>query len=233
MNSYSDTWFALFMDTITGAQTAREVEFLARQLPLPRYARVLDVCCGTGRHAVALAERGYDVTGIDVNRSALARAAETIGGGARLLEHDMRHIDRLDGPFDAVLLLWQSFGQFDDATNRDVLRQVAHELTGGGRFVLDIYHRAFFETRLGTRAHEKLGRTITESKQLADNRLVVELDYGDGNGDRFEWRVFTPDEIADLARQVGLHEIVRCADFDECISPSTDRPRMQLVFEKR
>jgi hypothetical protein len=38
MNTYTDTWFALFMDTIDGAQTAREVEFLARQLPLPRSA---------------------------------------------------------------------------------------------------------------------------------------------------------------------------------------------------
>jgi len=233
MDVYSPTWFALFMDAIDAAQTAREVEFLARQLPLPRHVRVLDVCCGTGRHAAVLADRGYDVTGIDINRGALARAREAIGTRASFLEHDLRRIEQLDGSFDAVLLLWQSFGQFDDATNLDVLRQIARKLAPGGRFILDIYHRGFFETRLGTRAHAKLGRTITESKQMTNNRLFVELDYGDGTGDRFEWRVFTPDEIAELSVQVGLHEVLRCADFDESISPSPDRPRMQLVFEKQ
>ena len=232
MDVYSPTWFGLFMDAIDAAQTAREVEFLARQLPLPRHVRVLDVCCGTGRHAAMLVERGYDVMGIDVNERAIAQARSALAGRATLLIHDMRRIEQLDGSFDLVLMLWQSFGQFDDATNLDVLRQIARKLAPGDRFILDIYHRGFFETRLGTRAHEKLGRTITESKRLADDRLVVELDYGDGTGDRFEWRVFTPDEIAGLARQLGLHEVLRCAEFDEAVSPSPDRARMQLVFEK-
>jgi SAM-dependent methyltransferase len=233
VNAYSETWFELFMATIDPAQTAREVAFLDRQIPLPAFRRVLDVCCGAGRHAALLVERGYELTGIDVNRRALDEALASIGSRATLRRHDMRRIDQLDGSFNAVLLLWQSFGQFDDATNLDVLRQIARKLTAGGRFVLDIYHRGFFETRLGERTHEKLGRRITELKDMRKNRLVVDLDYGDGRGDRFAWRVFTPDEIVELARQVGLNEFLRCADFEESIPPSTDRPRMQLVFEKR
>ena len=233
MNDYSATWFELFADTVDTEQTARDVAFLARQFPLPRFKRVLDVCCGTGRHARLLVERGYDVTGIDVNERALTQASASIGPRATLLNHDMRHIDQLDESFDAVLLLWQSFGQFDDLTNLHVLRQIADRLATAGRFVLDVYHRGFFETRLGTRVHQKLGRSITERKRLTDNRLVVELDYGDGPGDRFDWRVFTPEEIVELARQVGFDAIVRCAEFDESFQPSTDRPRMQLVFEKR
>ena len=229
MNAYSDTWFELFMDTIDPAQTAREVEFLERQLPPSTFTRVLDVCCGTCRHAARLAERGYDVLGIDVNDRALAGAPSAVN----VLAHDMRETKQLPGRYDAVLLLWQSFGQFDDATNTDVLGQIAHKLVPGGRFVLDIYHRGFFEPRLATRVHEKLGRTITERKRMSGQRLVVELEYGDGSGDRFEWHVFMPEEIVELARSVGLFALLQCADFDESLPPSAARPRMQLVFEKR
>jgi SAM-dependent methyltransferase len=242
MNEYSNTWFELFMDTIDPAQTAREVAFLARQLPLPTFTRVLDVCCGTGRHAALLAERGYDVTGIDVNGRAISQAQKlmkrsherfmTSNGRLALLNHDMRDIARLRGEFDAVLLLWQGFGQFDDATNGNVLRQIAGRIVPGGRFVLDVYHRGFFETRPGTRVHERLGRTITERKHMAGPRLVVELDYGDGGGDRFAWRVFTPEEMVELADSVGLRDVVQCAEFDENVPPSTDRPGMQFVFER-
>jgi SAM-dependent methyltransferase len=233
MPCYSDTWFELFVETLDATQTAREAQFLVRRLPQPKFTRVLDVCCGTGRHAAMLVERGYDVTGIDVNDRAIAHARQATGGRATFLAHDMRRIDDLDGSFDAVVLLWQSFGQFDDATNTDILRQIAQKLMSGGRFVLDIYHRGFFETRLATRVHERRGRTITERKRMTGPRLTVELDYGDGRGDRFDWRVFRPDEIDELTRAVGLHAIVMCSEFDESLPPSPDRPRMQIVFEKR
>jgi len=237
-NEYSATWFDLFVDTIDPAQTLREVEFLARQLPLAQgFRRVLDVCCGTGRHAISLAERGYEVTGIDVNEAALARARERAGASGlshlRLLRHDMREIGRLDGAFDAAMILWQSFGQFDDATNRDVLQQIAGKLRPAGRFVLDVYHRGFFEPRLGTRVHEKLGRAITETKHMSGPRLTVELDYGDGTrADRYEWHVFTPDELERLCASVGMRCVLRCTEYDEARPPSPERSRAQFVFER-
>ena len=47
-NEFSDTWFEVFLDSIDPAQTDIEVDFLVRQLPLPRYERVVDLCCGSG-----------------------------------------------------------------------------------------------------------------------------------------------------------------------------------------
>ncbi len=57
-NAYSSLWFRLFMPLQTEESTRNDVAFLTRQLPLPRYRRVLDLCCGYGRHALGLAERG-------------------------------------------------------------------------------------------------------------------------------------------------------------------------------
>jgi SAM-dependent methyltransferase len=238
---YSDTWFELFVHTIDPAQTQREIEFLARQLPPPRFKRILDVCCGTGRHAVPLAQRGYEVLGIDCNNTALERAraaavAVVAAAGNRPAEFrplDMQCIEQIDRRFDAVILLWQSFGQFDERTNRDVLRQVAQALEPEGRFVIDLYHREFFVSRLATRRHERGGRTIVEHKRMDGERLTVQLDYGDGTQDILQWQLFTPEEMSALMRSLGMKQILACSEFNEQEPPTNDRPRVQYVFEKR
>src|SRR5262245_10785580 len=73
---YSSHWYTTFSDSIPVEQTEREVDFLERQIPRLSFPRVADLCCGGGRHAVGLARRGYEVTGIDGNPAALARASD-------------------------------------------------------------------------------------------------------------------------------------------------------------
>lgn len=73
-NAYSETWFELFLADQDNDKTASEVEFLATILPSRVGARVLDVCCGYGRHAIPLAGRGYTVLGIDRDPEVIWRA---------------------------------------------------------------------------------------------------------------------------------------------------------------
>ena len=150
-NAYSRGWFELFLDRIPEEQTAAEVAFVARQLPLPAYRSLLDLCCGPGRHALRLAARGYAVTGIDRDEAAIAAACERAGDlPATFRALDLRDLGSLPGRFDAVVSLWQSFGYFDAATNADVLRQAGDRLRPGGRLLLDLYHRDFFARRQGS-----------------------------------------------------------------------------------
>jgi len=231
--AYSRTWYDVFARTVPAETTAREVLFLVRLLPNPPYSRVLDVACGTGRHAIPLAAKGYAVTGLDANEEIVASLA---GRGPTFVVGDMRAPERsAPGPFDAVLCLWQSFGWFDDAENESVLARFAALLEPRGRIVLDVYNRAFFETRLGPRPFERGGVRGVETKTLAGGgkRLAVRLEYeGRAETDAFEWRVYTEDELAALARGLGLSRLLASGDFDPRIPPSSDRPRMQLVFEK-
>ncbi len=230
--SYSQAWFDTFLRTIDPAQTKREAAFVARQVPHPEFQHLLDICCGPGRHAHALARLGYRVTGFDVDAGEMARAVVDAGARETFLVHDLRRIGELPGTLDAAILLWQSFGQFDEATNAAVLGQVAEKLRLGGRFILDIYHRKFFESHQGSRAHDRGGRVISEHKQMSGNRLTVRLDYGNGTADVFEWQLFTPEEIAALAESSGFRLVLSCTEFDESLQPSPDRPRVQYVFEK-
>src|SRR3954471_18402492 len=110
MNDYSPTWYELFLQPIALEQTERETAFVARWLPLPAYSAVLDLCCGPGRHARALAARGYRVTGVDTNAAALSAARRMSDATITYLDHDMRRLEELPGIFDAAICLWQSFG---------------------------------------------------------------------------------------------------------------------------
>lgn len=221
------------MEPIPPEQSQAEVAFVARHLPLPTFGRLLDVCCGTGRHARLLTAQGYAVTGVDWSTQALtqARLADPQG---EYREADMRNLDSLSGEWDGVLCLWQSFGHFGEAENREVLRQMAQRLRPGGRLVLDIYHRSFFVRQQGVRSFERGGESVVEIKQMHGSRLMVQLDYPRRGGrDQFEWHLYTPDEIGALAEAVGLHSVRCCTGFDEQLAPSANHPRMQLVWEKQ
>jgi SAM-dependent methyltransferase len=184
-NAYTPGWFDTFLRAYWPEQTAREVDFLSRQLPLPAYRDVLDVCCGAGRHALPLAARGHRVTGLDRDERMLsqarrgAAAAAANGGGATFVSGDMRELAAaVSGAFDAAICMWQSFGYFDAATNADVLRQMREALRPGGRLILDLYNRDAFSEGSGAETTERAGRAITTTQTLAGDRLAVAIDYG-------------------------------------------------------
>lgn len=232
-NSYSTQWFDLFLRRIPTIQTQREIAFLRAYLPKPNYRTILDLCCGAGRHTNPLAAAGYQVLGLDQNCTALAQAQEHAPSTARYIEGDMRKLSLLPTPFDAVLCLWQSFGYFDDTTNADIIRQISSLLRPAGRFILDIYHRQFFEEHQGSQQFERDDMLISETKTIRDGRLSVELAYGGTMpADRFEWQLYTPAAIIALCRQYQLDYLLACSNFDPQTPPSRNIPRMQLVFQK-
>lgn len=231
-NSYSTTWFEVFLESIKPVQTAQEVAFVSRWLPRPAYTTVLDLCCGQGRHTHLLAAAGYSMTGVDRDEVALA-AARRLDQHVVYVQQDMRNLAAVSGTFDAIVSLWQSFGYFDPATNIELLRQINRKLNPQGRLILDIYHYGFFEGNQGVRSYEREGRAIVETKQMDGDRLTVRLDYAPGGADVFEWQLYTPEQIQRLATDCGFDHLATCSGFDEATPASPDSPRMQLVFEKR
>lgn len=213
-NAYSATWHELFSERDDAERTAAEVAFIARVLPR---GRVLDACCGYGRHAGGLAALGYEVIALDRDPAVIGEARDRHRGvDFRVL--DVRKLD-LSG-FDAAICMWASFGWFDDAGNADVLRRLAN---AAPCVVLDLHNRAFFESRQG-RWEVRPG--VVETKRVEGDRLRVELDYGDV----FEWRLYEPEAVAALVP--GLRLDLACARFDEATPPSEEEPRMQLVLSK-
>ena len=218
--TFSPAWFATFGRS-DPAITAREVDFLARVLPPPP-ATVLDVPCGFGRHARALATCGYRVTGVERDESV---AAEARAAGLVVHALDMRRLEELAGRFDAVICMWASFGWFDDETNSDVFAAMAAKTAH--TLVLDLYNPSFFRARQG----QADNRGVREDKRVEGNRLRTALEYPDGSRDSFEWRLYEPEELGACGTRAGLRLDLVCADFSE--QPPTDEtPRTQLVFRR-
>jgi SAM-dependent methyltransferase len=177
---------------------------------------------------------GYEVTGLDRSEVALAEARRVCGPKVRFVQGDMRSLSEVGGGFDAVISMWQSFGYFDPETNTGVLAGMRGRLRTGGRVVLDVYDRRFFERNLGERRIERDGEVIHETTTLADGRLTVLLEYESrGFSEGFEWQLYAAEELAEAASNCSLDLVRACAQFDEHRPANGEHPRMQLVLEAR
>jgi SAM-dependent methyltransferase len=230
-NLYSRHWFEFFHAGIDEARTIRETEFICACAPLPEFRKILDVCCGMGRHSRELSSRGYSVTGIDRDTDAIAKAREP-GGGSNYVVADVRNYQPGPETFDAAIVMVQSFGHFDAGTNRDILRRLAESIRKRGRVILDLWNPEFFATHQGERKLSTARGVVRENKRVTDDRLFVQLAYPDGAAEQFEWQLFTPPQMEQLASSVGLSLLVSCTDFDMTAPPSPANPKIQFLLER-
>ena len=121
------------------AHTDREVDFLEKYIPLKKGHRVLDLCCGHGRHAVELAKRGYKVTGLDFSQYELGIAERK--AGKLNLKIDFHRADArsfsLEKKFDVIVNLFTAFGYGAKSDDRKILQRVSEHLRSGGKFLID------------------------------------------------------------------------------------------------
>lgn len=185
-----------------------------------------------GRHARTLAARGYSVTGVERDASAVTKARE-LEGGPTYFQADVRDYQPEISAYDVAIIMSQSFGYFDAATNRDLLRRLAMGVRGGGRVILDLWSTEFFATHQGSRDLELPAGMVRETTRVEDGRLLVHLDYPDGGSEDFDWQLFTPSQMASLAESIGLGVIASCTDLEMAVDPSPNNPRIQFVLEQR
>jgi SAM-dependent methyltransferase len=230
-NSYSAQWFEFFHAPIGDDRTAREIEFICACAPLPEFRNLLDVCCGMGRHPRALVRRGYAVTGIERDASAIAKARE-LGGGPEYVQADVRKYQPAKSAYDVAIVMSQSFGYFDNETNRELLGRLAGGVRKGGRVLLDLWNPDFFIAHQGERTLETPVGIVCERKQVANGRLLVHLRYPDGTEEDFDWQLFTPAQMKSFAKSAGLGLLLACTDFGAAEKPSAPNPRIQFVLKQ-
>jgi SAM-dependent methyltransferase len=215
----------------------REAAFLvARGLR----GRVLDLCCGFGRHTLALRESGIDAIGIDLSPELLAHAAGSPGWErlrGRILRGDARALPFADVSFGSVVNLFSSFGYFGEEGDKRVLLEIARVLAPGGFLALDLMNPAFVRARLVPFSRtERDGALLVESRSLvAGGRLVVkEVELHNESG-RVRWReevrLYEPAELNRWLDAAGLRQTGACGDFDG--SPLTEASARQLVLAER
>jgi ubiquinone/menaquinone biosynthesis C-methylase UbiE len=225
-------------------RTDREVEGVIKLLSIETGDRILDCPCGYGRHSIALARRGFQVVGSDINSEMLAPALQRSQGmdNIRFVKENMQDLTYLK-EFDAVTNLFFSFGFFEtEAENNDVLRRFYNALKPGGRFLmhtdvnvphLESTHYKFHETRsLVT------GNTleINERYDASDQRLYGQWTLISPEGIRKELTpykhiIYTYESFAEICRTVGFVNIRGYGDWEGTVVRN-DSEEMMVLAEK-
>lgn len=137
--------FIRTMAKITDTQIAKECDFVEDSLGVAKGAMVLDLACGTGRHAIEMTKRGYQVVGFDLSLAMLARAADEAqerGQKLNFVQGDMREMT-FEETFDGIYCWNTSFGFFEEEKNAQVISRVHKALKKGGQFLLDVANRDY------------------------------------------------------------------------------------------
>lgn len=127
--------------------TVGEVDFIEKELSFNKGSRILDIGCGTGRHTIELAMRGYKVTGVDLSKSQLYRAKEKANDAKvkiEFIQKDARELEFND-LFDMVIMICE--GGFPlmetDEMNFKILQNAARALKENGKFIFTTLNALF------------------------------------------------------------------------------------------
>ncbi len=214
-----DLWRAAVPEEATRAQA----EFLIETLELPVGAQVLDVPCGNGRLALALAAHGYTMTGLDIAEEFIDEARSTAGSRAldiRWICGDMRRLPEATA-FDGAFCWGNSFGYLDDAGNAEFLDAIGRGLEPGARFVIDYgaIAEALFPNFHEQRSFEVGGITM-DIRQRYDprcGRLHTEYTFirDDQRDTRTgSQRVYSAGELCRMLEQSGFEVEALYGDLD-------------------
>ncbi len=144
--SFFDRHAPIYEDNIFTKNTAPEVDFLLEELRISPGGSILDVGCGTGRHSIELAKRGYTMTGLDLSSGMLARAAaaaKAAGVHVRWVHADATKFS-LPEKYDAAICLCEGafglLGRADDPIDQPlaILRNISQSLRPEAKVVLTV-----------------------------------------------------------------------------------------------
>jgi cyclopropane fatty-acyl-phospholipid synthase-like methyltransferase len=166
---YKDIWRAIIPPDLT----RKEVEFMIQHFDLKAGSKVLDIMCGYGRHAIALAEKGVSVTAIDnlgyyideIKQAAADRSLPLTAIKADISTYAGNDV------FDLAICMGNSLNFFPEKETKDILKSISFCLKPGGYLLINSWSLA--ETAIGEfkeRSWSKVGdfKFIAESKYLFD-----------------------------------------------------------------
>lgn len=190
--------------------TLAEVDFILDIFQLPPGSKLLDMGCGTGRHAVELARRGYVVTGVDLSAGMLKearQAAERNGVSIRFIQANAASYREEEAYHGAICLCEGAFsllGEGEDSIKRDlvILENISASLKTGSFFLLTALN-GFSKIRSFSQEDVEEGIFIPE-EMLDYSTVHWKTSQGEKRKERVLERGYLPTEIRMMAEQAGL-----------------------------
>jgi D-alanine-D-alanine ligase len=203
------------------ANTIAEVDMMIQSAGLEKNDRILDLCCGQGRHCLELARRGFtQLTGIDRSRYLIRLArkrAKLAGHKISFHEGDARKFRLGQDSFHAVALMGNSFGYFDrEEDDIAVLEAVKRVLVSGGTLILDIVDGDWMSSNFEKRSWEWIDNNhfvcrerslASDGERLISREVVAHAERGVIADQFYAERLYGQQRIHDVLEKAGFVKI--------------------------
>ncbi|MCB1195765.1 class I SAM-dependent methyltransferase [bacterium] len=200
--------------------TVGECDFIEQEIGYDTSLKIIDIGCGTGRHSIELAKRGYEVLGIDLSESMLAKAKEKtdrLNLKVTFQKYDARTM-RFKGEFDVAIMMCE--GAFPlmetDEMNFQILKNATQAIKNNGKFIFTtlnglfpLYHSVekFCVENTAEGNAEYKCNTFDIMTFRDHNITVIEDDSGNKNELHCDERYYVPSEITWLLKTLGYKKI--------------------------
>lgn len=240
-----NTWFATWFDSpyyhlLYQDRNEEEAHFfmdnLMNYLAPQQGATILDLACGKGRHAIYLANKGFEVTGVDLSPESIDYA--------RQFEHNKLHFDTHDmkkelqiGPFDYIFNLFTSFGYFPtEEEHIETLKHIKNGLKStDSTLVIDFFNATKVIQNL-VLSEEKIvaGITFHINRRVENGFILKDIRFED-KGEKFEFqervRAFQLEDFNRLFEQVGLKTTAVFGAYNFSEYDTQSSPRLILIAQ--
>ena len=229
--------------------TIGECDFIEKEIDFNKSQKIIDIGCGTGRHSIELAKRGYNVTGIDLSESQLARAKEKAKAQNLQIDfqkHDARKLTFKNEYDLAIILCEGAFPLMEtDEMNYEILRNATNSLKAAGKLIFTTLNGLFplFHSVEEFCASTTEEGNATYSKNTFDlmtfrdfNITTVEDDFGNKKELKCNERYYVPSEITWLLKSLEFKKIdiygAKLGAFSRNDKLKTEDIEMLVIAEK-
>jgi D-alanine-D-alanine ligase len=222
--------------------TSHEIDLFLEILNLSPDDKILDLCCGQGRHSLELARRNFkNIEGLDRSHYLIQKAKATARKedlNIRFREGDARKIPSPTDSFDLVMILGNSFGYFD--TIQDdlrVLKEVFRVLKPWGKILIEVTDGDYLRNNFQTRSWEWMDkkhfvcreRSLSLDKQrLISREVITHTEKGVIADQFYAERLYSKENLTRILETAGFSNIA----FQGQISPDSKRNQDLGMMEK-
>ena len=210
-----------------------DLEFYKKWLPQNKDAKILELCCGTGRLTIPIAKDGYNIKGVDYTLSMLERAKEkAFQAGLKIdfIEADIRGLN-LEEKFDLIFIPFNSIHHlYKNEDLFDALKVVRNHLKEKGLFLLDCFNPNIqyivenerkqqviteYTTNDGRKVLIKQSMHYESASQINRIKWQYFIDDKFHSVQNMDMRLFFPQELNSYFKQIGFNIVHKFGDFTE------------------
>ncbi len=220
-------------------EAGRLVDLILNNIKIKSGSKVLDLACGTGRHSIFFAKKGYDVTAIDLSKNLLSiarQAASEENLKIDFIRSDVRHFT-LTNDFALAINLFTSFGYFEnDADNFLIIKNAFEHLIPDGYFVIDFLNRNFVESNLVPETNvEYRDRFISQQRKIENDRVIKQIRVRKNGNERIyheSVKLYSRDELSGFISSAGFRIQNSFGDYSGNNFDLNTSPRIIIIARK-